>query len=201
MADNFPRSPEGWVERNDTFLDEAEKPENAGELDSDSAELLAWRGQNNVVAGLLDSRESLTEQLKGVNAQLKVEGPELEGLSRAGFGRASKSSASAELKAEAGVTIPKPRVLSAPKVPLNLVATANANGTVFLSYLRNGNIASADFIIEKRVGTGEWMLQDVVRKVSKTLQAKVAERAAFRVSARNGKGTSLPSNEAVIYDD
>lgn len=199
MAEEFPSSPEGMVERSDEFLDIAEKPENAGKFNLSAAQVADWRGQTNVVLGLLDQRHALEEQLRGVNAQIKVEAPKLETVARGGLGTAARSTASNELKAEAGVTIPKPRVDAAPITPTRLVATPNANGTVDLDWDRTGNIRSAKFRVFKRAGDA-WNLQTVVTAVKVTLPAKVGERAAFHVEAQNGRGISLPSQEAVIYD-
>jgi len=90
-------------------------------------------------------------------------------------------------------------VLSAPISPTELLATANVNGTVTLKCNRAGNIRGAKFVFEKKTSAG-WVLLDIVTATELVAPAKVGERAVFRVSARNGQGTSLPSNEAIIYD-
>ncbi len=200
MPNDFPQTPESWVERSNEFLDVAQKPENAGVFGVDTAKLADQKAQTTVVSDLVDEREAAQEQLKALNAQLRVETPKLETMTRANLGSAAKSSASAELKSDAGVTIPKPRVKAAPKVPLELMATPNTNGTAFLKWKRNGNTTTTKFVVEKRIGNAGWVLVDVVTAISLTVDAKVGEHAAFRVSARNGQGTSEPSNETVIYD-
>lgn len=199
MADELLKSPEGLVERSDDFLDVAETPANAGLFGLDASALSNWRAQTDAMQGLLTQREALQHQLEGVQAQIKSQAPELEATARAGLRVAAASSAPADKKAEAGVTIPKPRVLSAPIVPTKLLAQAVANGTVELVWERAGNTRTTKFIVEKRVA-GEWVLVDIVTATTLTTSAKIGERAAFRVTARNGQGTSLPSNEAVIYD-
>lgn len=199
MAEELLKSPEGLVERSDDFLDVAQLPANAGEFGLDAAALTAWRAQTNAMQALLDQRHALQTQLDGVQASIKSQAPGLEATARSGLRVAAASSASPEIKAEAGVTIPKPRVLSAPIVPTALLATPVANGTVELSWERAGNTRTTKFIIEKRT-LSDWVLVDIVTATTLTTSAKIGERAAFRVSARNGQGTSLPSNEAVIYD-
>jgi len=201
MPQDFPSDPNGWVERSQQFLTEAEKPANAGVFGVLKPALDAQKAQTTVVKGLADEEASLDSQLKGVRAQLKAETPKLASLVRANLGAASKSGASDDLKSEAGVTIPKPTVKSAPKSPTELMALPSVNGTVTLKWKRNGNIPATKFLVEKRIGAGDWMLVDVVTAISLTTPAKVGERASFQVSARNGQGTSEPSNEAVIYGD
>ncbi len=199
MAERFSDTPEDMVERSDDFLDVAEKPANAGLFNLDAPALADWRAKTDAMQTLLDQRHALQTQLDGVQASIKNQAPGLEATARSGLRVAAASSANDGLKAEAGVTIPKPRVLSAPIVPTTMLAQAVANGTVNLSWDRAGNTRTTKFVVEKRVGT-EWVLVDIVTATSLTVPAKIGERAAFRVSARNGQGTSMPSNEAVIYD-
>ncbi len=199
MPNDFPQTPTGWVERSQEFLTEAQKPANVGVFGLNDTVLGAQQAQTTVVKGLTDEEDSLDSQLKGVRAQLKVETPRLATMVRANLGTASKSAAPDDLKSEAGVTIPKPRVNSAPKTPLGLVATPDVNGTVLLKWKRSDNTPSTKFVVEKEVGTN-WVLVDVVTAVSLVVPAKVGERASFRVSARNGQGTSEPSIEVVIYN-
>ncbi len=199
MAERFSPTPEDMVERADDFLDVAELPANAGIFNLDNTALAAWRAQTDAMQTLLDQRHTLETQLDGVSAQIKSSAPALEAATRAGLRTAAASSAPDGLKSEAGVTIPKPRVNSAPISPTELLATPNVNGTVLLKCNRAGNIRGAKFVFEKKT-VGDWVLLDIVTATELTAPAKVGERAAFRVSARNGQGTSLPSNEAIIYD-
>ncbi len=199
MAERFSPTPEDMVERSDDLLDVAQLPANAGAFGLSAPRLTESRGLTDAMQARLTRRESLQTQLNSVNAEIRDTAPALEAQVRADLRTAAASGASPALKSEAGVTIPKPRVLSAPNVPTAFLADPVANGTAELSWERAGNTRTTKFIVEKRVA-GEWVLVDIVTATKLTVPAKIGERAAYRVSARNGQGTSLPSNEAVIYD-
>ena len=198
MAEEFPQSPEGIVERADEFLDVAEKPQNAGVFDEDAAELLDLRTETNAMQARLDRRHLLQTQLDGINAEIKQAAPTLEKKTRATLKTAAASNAPDALKAEAGVTIPKPRVDSAPITPADLSATPDVNGTALVKWNRSGNIRSCKFLVYKRVGTQK-SLVDVVSAVELKVPATIGEMAFFSVVARNGQGPSAPSEEVVIY--
>ncbi|HEX8463072.1 MAG TPA: fibronectin type III domain-containing protein [Abditibacterium sp.] len=198
MADEFPQSPEGWVERADEFLDVAESPENAGIFDSDAAELLQVRTLSNAMLARVNRRHALQNELDGLSAEIKQTEPELERGVRGLLKTAAASKAPDAKKAEAGVTIPKPRVDSAPITPADLSATPDVNGTALVKWNRSGNIRSCKFLVYKRVGTAK-SLVDVVSAVELKVPATIGEMAFFSVVARNGQGPSQPSEEVVIY--
>lgn len=88
-----------------------------------------------------------------------------------------------------------------PQQPLGLVATPNPAGTVFLSWERNGNPYSVQFVIEAKVGTGEWEIAAMTTKAKITLENYVpGQEASFRVYAQKNELESSPSNVAVIYE-
>ena len=200
MTDDFPNSPDGWANRSDHFLEVAQKPENAGLFNLGDAGLTQWHDENDELKGFLHEREVLQDRLTGVNAQIKVQGAKVEGTARAGLGTASKSPASDQLKAQAGVTIARDTTHPAPIAPTKLVATVDENGVAKLKWDRADNIPSAKFIVEKLIGE-VWTMQNIVTAVSALLACKVGEPASFRVRARNGQGDSEPSNVAVIYSN
>ena len=199
MANNFPDDPEGWVERSEDFLEVAEEPDNAGIFNLSEAQLAEQRAQTNVVKATLSTRENAQHIVDGANADLKVQTPPLSATVRGNLKIAAASPAPANEKAEAGVTIPKERTRPAPKVPSKLVATPKVDNTVALKWDRNNNIAGCKFVIEKLQGE-TWNMVDVVTAISYIAPAKVGEHAVYRIRARNGQGTSSPSNEASIYD-
>ncbi len=199
MNDDSLKSPEGMVERADDFLDVAEKSENAGVFGLDAPHLTQSRALTSAMQARLDRRHLLETQLASINAEIKETAPVLEADLRSDLRVASASGASDALKAEAHVTIPKARVLSHPITPTYILANPVANGTVELRWDRAANIRGCKFVVEKRV-TADWGLVDIITATTLTVPAKIGERAAYRVAARNGQGTSLPSNEAVIYD-
>ncbi len=89
-----------------------------------------------------------------------------------------------------------------PQLPLELVATPNANGTVELKWKRNGNPPNAVFVVESRGATGGWSVVGnfTVTRVTVNNFAPGVERF-FRVYATRNNQSSLKSNEAVIYPD
>ena len=192
------KSPEGMVQRADDFLDVAEIPANAGLFNLDATRVGNLRALTKAMIIRLDRRHTLENQLSAINAEIKANAPAFESELRSDLRVAAASSASEALKAEADVTIPKPRVNSAPITPTGLVATPNANGTVTLKWDRAGNIRGCKFVIEK-IGGAAPVLIDIVTATEETFPAKIGETAMYQVSARNGQGTSLPSNPAVIY--
>ena len=194
----FPDSPEGWVNRSHHFLEVAQAAGNEGVFDLDAARLTGQADQTATLETLLHQRETLEDQLKGINAQIKVEDGAVQNSTRANLGTASKSQASDDLKAQAGVTIARPTTHSAPIVPTGLVATPNANGTALLKWERSGNIPGAKFVVEKQTGQ-LWTMVDMVTATQLLVLAPVGQPSAFRVSARNGQGTSLPGETVVIY--
>ncbi len=106
------------------------------------------------------------------------------------------------LKAQLGITVkdtnPSP---SAPVPPTDLVAHGLDSGTNMLTWKRNGNKSSVQFVIEAKIGTAtDWTLVDVttVTKYAHTNQ-KPGVKAIYRVRARRSTSISNPSNEAVVY--
>jgi hypothetical protein len=146
----------------------------------------------------LNRRHALQTELDGVNAEIKATDPPLERAVRATLKTAAASDAPDAKKAEAGVTIPKPRVDSAAITPTEVTATLNVNGTALVKWNRSGNIRSCKFLVTKRVGTAK-SLVDVVSATELKCPAPIGETAYFSVVARNGQGPSDPSEEVVIY--
>jgi hypothetical protein len=94
-------------------------------------------------------------------------------------------------------TVPTPIV---PQEPTSLVATPNANGTVFLSWNRNGNPYGVEFIIETGSDGVSWQQWTVTKKKSLTLDGFTpGVQKWFRVKASNRGLTSVASNSAAIY--
>lgn len=200
MADDFPQTPEGIADRSDKFLKVAEKTGNAGIFNVPADDLTTLRTETDATKDLVEQRDDLEAQVKGINATLKMKGGVLGPLLRDALKKAAASSAPEDDKSEAGVTIPKPRVKSAPKVPTDLLATPNAAGYVDLKWNRNENGASTKFVVEKRTN-GAWVLVDILTATSLRVPVPIGEKTALQVKARNGQGTSEPSNIAVVYDD
>lgn len=72
---------------------------------------------------------------------------------------------------------------------------------MFLSWERNGNPYSVQFVIEAKVGTGEWEIAAMTTKAKITLENYVpGQEASFRVYAQKNELESSPSNVAVIYE-
>ncbi len=198
MAEEFPQSPEGIVERADEFLDVAEQTANAGIFDSDAAEIAIVRGLSDAMLARLNRRHAVRIELDGLDADIKQNTPELERAVRGILKTAAASKAPDSKKAEAGVTIPKERVDSAPITPTEVTVTPNVNGTALVKWHRSGNIKSCKFLVYKRVGTQKTLV-DVVNATQLIVPATIGETAYFSIVARNGQGPSEPSEEVVIY--
>ena len=81
-----------------------------------------------------------------------------------------------------------------PETPLRLTATPQPTGAILLEWDRNGNAPGVNFLVEAKLGAGEWGLaQDTT--ATRVLLAGFAAGApvVFRVSASKNKTTSEPT--------
>ncbi|MCX6154069.1 MAG: fibronectin type III domain-containing protein, partial [Candidatus Kapabacteria bacterium] len=87
-----------------------------------------------------------------------------------------------------------------PVPPSELIAQLLADGSIELDWSRNGNAPQTQFVIEYNVmGTGPWVLLDVITKTSYVHTAHpVGHPIQYWVKARKGTETSGPSNIAVV---
>ena len=87
-----------------------------------------------------------------------------------------------------------------PVPPTDLVAVLQSDGSVNLSWNRNGNAPKTQFVIEYSVGaTTNWILLDVITKTNynhKGFPAGVPIK--YNVKARKGGETSGSSNTAIV---
>ena len=84
--------------------------------------------------------------------------------------------------------------------PTNLVANAFANGTVKLTWNRNGNGRTTTFLIESSFDGSEWTYAGTTTAARITLSGYAPGTATlFRVTANRAGGTSEPSETAGIY--
>ena len=87
-----------------------------------------------------------------------------------------------------------------PVAPTDLVAELQSDGSVNLTWNRNGNAPRIQFVIESIVGTGtDWVLLDVVTRTNYThLGVSPGEQVKYRIKARKGTETSGSSNLAIV---
>ena len=92
----------------------------------------------------------------------------------------------------------QPRSTSRAKVvpvsPLRLTATPQNTGAVLLEWDRNGNAPGVNFLVEAKLGAGEWTLaQDTTATRILLTGFAAGAPVAFRVSASKNKTTSEPT--------
>ena len=87
-----------------------------------------------------------------------------------------------------------------PVAPTDLVAELQSDGSVNLTWNRNGNAPRIQFVIESIVGTGtDWVLLDVVTRTNYThLGVSPGEQVKYCIKARKGTETSGSSNLAIV---
>jgi hypothetical protein len=88
-----------------------------------------------------------------------------------------------------------------PTVPLDLVATPNANGTVKLAWSRNGNPYAVTFVIEESTEGVAWAIAGLTSKRTITLDGYApGVKKWFRVKASHRDVSSIWSSVVTIYD-
>lgn len=93
------------------------------------------------------------------------------------------------------------RTTVTPQQPLALLAVPSPTGQCELSWNRNGNPFSVQFVIESRTNTTEWDIHSITSKSKVMLNGLVpGETTWFRVYAQKNNDFSVPSNVAVIYE-
>ena len=164
-----------------------------------AAEVTALQSTATTLETDADTRDNARTALRVANETLTHAGSAANALVRPLMRRASASNAPAATKIAAGVPIPKPRTYPQPQVPASLVALPQTDGTNDLKWDRNSNAVGTSFVIEARNGTPAWFVVNVVSATRYKAQAGVGVHMTYRIRARNGQGTSAPSNEAVVY--
>lgn len=107
-----------------------------------------------------------------------------------------------EHKAAAGIPMRDTvRTSAMPPSPLDLVVSAQSNGTNYLAWNRNGAPERTDFVIEARTAPSEaWVM---VGSVSATQFQHTGQKpgvsVSYRVSARRGKYQSEPCAPVGVY--
>ncbi|HMS56139.1 MAG TPA: fibronectin type III domain-containing protein [Fimbriimonadaceae bacterium] len=87
-----------------------------------------------------------------------------------------------------------------PYTPTSFEATPNADGSVKLSWNRNGNSSRAVFIVEQKDAGGEWSIFTTTTKTREThFGFAPGEEKWFRVYASINGQVSAPSFEDSIY--
>lgn len=105
-------------------------------------------------------------------------------------------------KAAAGIPMRDTiRTFAMPPAPLDLVVSAQSNGTNYLAWNRNGAPERTDFAIEARTAPSEaWIM---VGSVSATQFQHTGQKpgvaVTYRVSARRGKYQSQPCAPVGVY--
>jgi hypothetical protein len=89
-----------------------------------------------------------------------------------------------------------------PSEPTQLTATPFANGTVQLTWKRNGNPATVMFVIETKTEGGEWTPVKMVGRSRAVLSGFAPGTPAwFRVYATKSGQASVPSFDVSIYHE
>jgi hypothetical protein len=92
------------------------------------------------------------------------------------------------------------RTPAVPKEPTDLLAKPSANGTVKLSWKRNGNARTIIFVVEAKPEVGEWKQVFSTTRTSCVLRDYTPGHGMwFRVIATKQGESSIPSNETPIY--
>jgi hypothetical protein len=106
-----------------------------------------------------------------------------------------------ELLTEMGLKVAQPDTSPAPAVPLELMVTANADGSNELKWKRNGNKQNTIFIIEAQTGgAGNWVQVGATSDTTFTHTGQQpGVEVAYRVKATRSKRESGWSNTAVAY--
>ncbi|MCX6154688.1 MAG: fibronectin type III domain-containing protein [Candidatus Kapabacteria bacterium] len=87
-----------------------------------------------------------------------------------------------------------------PIPPADLIAVLLPDGTIELSWNRNGNAPSIKFVIEyNQMGIAGWQLLDIVTKTTYIHAGMpLGHPVQYQIKARKGTETSPPSNMAVV---
>lgn len=92
------------------------------------------------------------------------------------------------------------RVRIVPKTPTDLLATVTENGAIALKWNRFGNAKGVNFVVEAKVGTGDWAFVGSTTACRLALEGYATGAAVgFRVSASNGGTVSAPSAAATVF--
>jgi hypothetical protein len=93
------------------------------------------------------------------------------------------------------------RTVSAPIVPRDLVARADASGINALTWNANGNPSGIRYVVQaKLVGAADFTTVDVVTATSfQHRDQRPGVMVTYRVRARRGDVDSAPSNTAQVY--
>ena len=105
------------------------------------------------------------------------------------------------LKAQLGISTRTGSTnLQHPVAPTDLVAELQSDGSVNLTWNRNGNAPRTQFVIEAMTGKAtDWVLLDVVTRTNYThLGVSPGEQVKYRIKARKGTETSGSSNLAIV---
>lgn len=87
-----------------------------------------------------------------------------------------------------------------PKTPPGLVASAQGNGTVLLTWDRGGNASSVMFLVETRTPGEPWsIVLSTTRTRVKLSGVAPGVQTEFRVVASKSERRAVPSNVAVVY--
>lgn len=87
-----------------------------------------------------------------------------------------------------------------PKTPQNLLASAYANGDVKLTWKAGENTYGAVYVVETKVGAGDWTQVSTTTKTRMTLGGYAPGTVTwFRVRAARNDLLSGPSNDSSIY--
>lgn len=104
------------------------------------------------------------------------------------------------LKTELGMNVsPSP---GGPLVPVTeLTSAANENGTVLLTWNRNGNNSRTIFVVQAKTGvSGPWQMVGSTTRVRFTRTGQIpGELTFFRVISQRGEATSFPSTQSSVY--
>ena len=88
-----------------------------------------------------------------------------------------------------------------PVTPLKLTATPQNTGAVLLEWDRNGNAPGVNFLVEAKLGAGEWALaQDTTATRILLTGFAAGAPVVFRVSASKNKTTSEPSADVSPWE-
>lgn len=95
-----------------------------------------------------------------------------------------------------------PGTKSAPTIPTSVVASADGDGLVKLSWNRNGNVYGTQFLIESRNDpAANWTLIGGTTQAKFENQATPGSYVAYRVSAQRRSVTSAASTPVVLWDN
>lgn len=151
-------------------------------------------------AAALSASEAAKASLKGLVSEKVNRRNEAEAIIRTHAKMISADpTISVDLKGALGLNLGERR--SAPVTePSTVCASGQSNGTNLVTWNRNGNSRSTIFILEAKIGNGQYTVIDVLTRTRFEHKGQIpGQQICYRVRAKRGDVISGPSNVAVVY--